>query len=90
MQTQENMSEPRPEHQTLIELNGKEVWIDNDMVGLVKELNKLGLITRSHCAGHDSNNAWIIIRTDNITGIEIRNDPPYKEVVIAWTKPEEA
>ena len=90
MQTQENMSEPKADSQTLIELNGKEVWVDNEMVGLVKELNKLGLITRSHCAGHGSNNAWIIIRTDNITGIEIRNSFPYKEVLIAWTKPEEA
>lgn len=88
MATQENLSKPYPERQTLIELNGKFVWIDNEFVVLVQELNRLGLITRSHCAGHESNNAWIVIRMDTITDIEMRNwNAEYKELLLKWERP---
>ena len=84
--TQENWSEPNPEYQTLINLNGQDVWIDDEFVVLIQELNRLGLITRSHCAGHESNNAWIVIRMDTITGVEIRNEGEYKELLLHWTR----
>ncbi len=85
--TQENWATPRPEEQTLVNINGQEVWIDNDFVVLIKELNRLGLITRSHCSGHESNNAWLVIRTNNVTTIEIRNwNEDYQEFVLKWTR----
>ena len=84
--TQENWSTPNPEQQTLINVNGQAVWIDNDFVVLIKALNDAGLITRTHCAGHESFNSWLVIRMDNITNIEIRNKGEYKELLLHWTR----
>ena len=84
--TQENLGEPCPEHQTLINLNGYDVWIDDEFVTLIQELNKHNLITRSHCAGHESNGAFLIIRTDSIDEITIRDQGEYKELVIHWQR----
>lgn len=87
--TQENWSEPNPEYQTLVSIRGEDVWIDDEFVVLITELNRLGLITRSHCAGHESDISWVVIRTDNITNIEIRNDGEYKELLLHWRRDEE-
>lgn len=84
--TQENWSEPCPERQTQIELNGELVWIDNEFIGLIRELNKVGLVTRSHCSGHESNNAWLAIKTNNIDTIEIRDWEHHKEIVLKWER----
>ena len=84
--TQENWAKPEPDRQTLIELNGQEVWIDDEFVTLIKEMNRLGLITRSHCSGHKSDNAWIVIRMDTIYNIEIRNEGEYKELLLKWKR----
>ena len=86
-ETQENLGAPDPERQTLVDLNGKSVWIDNDFVSLIQELNRVGLITRSHCAGHENNIAFLVIRADNIWDISIRKDPPYNELIIHWNRP---
>lgn len=86
---QQNWSKPRPEDQTQMVVNGELVWIDNDFVVLITELNRLGLITRSHCAGHTGDNAWIAIRTDSIRDIEVRWWDVHKEIVINWKRPEE-
>ena len=87
--TEENLSQPVPERQSLIDIDGQKVWIDNDFIDLIRALNEAGLKTRSHCAGHGHPHAWVIIRTDNITGVEIRNDDPYKEIVIQWIRNEQ-
>ena len=87
MATQENWSEPHPEYQTLINLNGKDVWIDDEFVALIAELNRLGLITRSHCAGHESDNAFLVIRMGSIDEVSVRDQGEYKELVINWQKP---
>lgn len=84
--TQENLSEPRPEYQTLINLNGEDVWIDNEFIVLIQELNQLGLITRSHCAGHETGQAFLIIRMDSINEITIRDKGEYKELVLHWNR----
>ena len=86
--TQENWSEPAPERQTLVEIDGQEVWIDNEFIVLIKALNDVGLVTRSHCSGHESLNSWLVIRMGNITDIEIRNRGEYKELLIHWTRPD--
>ena len=84
MKTQENLSAPNPDTQELIKLNGKQVWIDRELIPLVKELNKVGLITRSHCSGHGKQNAWIVIRTDTIREVVVLTEHPYNEVRISW------
>ena len=86
-ETQENLGTPEPDRQTLIELDGKEAWIDNEFVALIRELNKAGLITRSHCAGHENDSSFLVIRADNITDVHIRKDPPYNELVFHWKRP---
>ena len=50
--TEENLSQPVPERQSLIDIDGQKVWIDNDFIDLIRALNEAGLKTRSHCAGH--------------------------------------
>jgi hypothetical protein len=84
--TQENWAKPDPELQTLVNIRGEDVWIDDEFVVLIQELNRLGLITRSHCAGHESNISWIVIRMGTITNVEIRNDGEYKELLIHWRR----
>lgn len=84
--TQENWSKPDPERQTLVEINGSKVWIDNEFVVLIQEMNRQGLITRSHCSGHGTENSWIVIRMDTITGIEVRNKGEYKELLLQWER----
>jgi len=84
--TQEQSGAPHPLHQKCITLNGESVWVDPELIPLLKALNKAGLVTRSHCAGHSPESpAWIAIRMDNVSGLEIRNDGTYNEVLIKWT-----
>jgi len=84
IKTQENDYGPQP-HQIEIELNGEMVWVDHELKDLLIQMNKHGLITRSHCSGHGNGNpSWVVIRCDNFQGIEIRNKKPYNEIVISW------
>lgn len=83
--TQENCrASGYKERQVQITLNNKIVWVDPELAPLLVALNQAGLETRSHCCGHDTNPAWVAIKTDRIKGIEIRNDGPYKELLITW------
>lgn len=83
--TQENRRAPGyEERQEEIELNGQMVWADPELIPLLKALNDIGLITRSHCAGHESDEAFVVIRMDSITGIDIRTRGEYNEVCLQW------
>ena len=85
--TQENCRAPDyKERQEEIELDGKKVWADPELIPLLKALNEVGLTTRSHCAGHESDNAFIVIKTDNIYCVEVKTEEPYNEVVISWQR----
>jgi len=83
--TQENIAGPRL-HQKQIQIKGKKIWADPEMVSLLKALNDIGLITRSHCAGHTSDEAWVILRMENILEVAVRNRGAYKEVLLTWRK----
>jgi hypothetical protein len=85
--TEENLA-IRKDLQTPITINGEEVWVDPDMVELIQALNNAGLKTRSHCGGHGSGNKFVVIRTDNVTDIDIRNCGEYHEIVLTWTTKE--
>lgn len=85
MATQENHRAPGyQERQEEIELNGEMVWADPKLIPLLKALNEAGLITRSHCEGHESDEAFVVIRMDNITGIETCTRGEYNEVRLHW------
>jgi hypothetical protein len=85
--TQENMRAPGYKaYQKRIILNRKQVWVDTEFVPLLKAMNDAGLLTRSHCCGHDKNPAWVAIRMGNITGVEIRNQGKYKEILLTWKR----
>ena len=87
--TQENCHAAGHEkRQEPIELNGQEVWADPEMIPLLKMLNEVGLTTRSHCSGHVDNPAWVVIRLDNVEGVEVRTRGDYQEVVLTWQPPE--
>jgi len=87
METQENWPKAG-EHQTCIEIDGQEVWADPEMIPLLGALNDAGLKTRSHCSGHGNDHAWVVLRMENIEDVQIRNNGPYKELIIGWKPPE--
>ena len=90
MSTQENKRAPgHKEYQKQVELNGVMVWADPKLIPLLKALNEAGLITRSHCSGHDSDKAFVVIKMDNIDSIEVRKDGEYDEVIIFWSRNQE-
>ena len=85
--TEENMSEPKPDLQERIYLGDSEeaVWVDKEMIPLLRALNSAGLITRSHCSGHGlSQAAWVAIRGSNVLGVEVRRDLLYDEIILTW------
>lgn len=84
--TQENIyRQPgHEEYQELVTLCGQELWVDRPFVPLLKAMNEAGLRTRSHCCGHGSSPAWVVIRLDNIIGIEILRYGEYNEVRLTW------
>ena len=71
--------------QIRVTLNGKRVWVDPELAPLLRELNKAGLITRTHCSTHGSGHPWVVIRAGNIETVEVRNRGPYREVLIQWS-----
>ena len=90
MSTEENCRAPGyKERQEEIELNGQMVWADPKLIPLLKALNEVGLITRSHCAGHESDKAFVIIRLESINGIEICTRGEYNEVRLFWDRSKE-
>lgn len=86
--TQENRRAPGyHQRQVRVSIGGKYIWADKKMVPLLRALNNAGLITRSHCEGHNPNNpSWVAIRMESITGIQIRNDGEYRELLLSWRK----
>jgi hypothetical protein len=71
--------------QERVELNGQQVWVDPSLKPLLIELNRAGLITRSHCSGHGESPAWVAIRMDSILEVTVRNDGiAYDELLITW------
>ena len=85
--TQENLHAPGyTTRQKRVTIDGNLFWADKEFIPLLKELNRVGLKTRSHCAGHDSERSFLVIKSDNVEGVEVRNTGEYKEVVIMWKR----
>ena len=85
MKTQENRRAPGyTKRQRRVTLNGERVWCDPELIPLLRELNKAGLITRSHCSGHGSGHAFVVIRAGNINAFEMRQENGYNELMISW------
>lgn len=87
--TQENCRAPGYQfRQEEIELNGQMVMADRELIPLLRALNNAGLITRSHCSGHEHGQAFVSIRADNINNVELITRSPYNELRIAWLMPD--
>lgn len=86
--TQENLRAPGyQERQTPICLNGETIWVDRELAPLLIELNKVGLVTRSHCSGHGLAPAFVVIRSASIVRVEVRMDGEYQELALFWNMP---
>lgn len=81
-------SEQKP-HQVRLEVGGNEFMADKEMVPLLVALNSAGLETRAHCSGHGGGSAFVAIRMDNVTDVQIRNDERFREIVIIWKPSQE-
>jgi len=75
-------------HQKRVSVGGEKIWADPALIPLLRALNNAGLKTRSHCAGHAAKHprAFVAIRMDSETRLEVRNDGPYREVVLSWQR----
>jgi len=63
---------------------------DVEMIPLLRELNKLGLKTRSHCYGHITKVPHVAIMFDNIENVQIRTlTGGRKDLVITWRRNEQ-
>jgi hypothetical protein len=70
--------------QELVEIDGQKFLADSEMIPLLKALNEAGLKTRTHCSGCEKGTPWVVIKTDNIEIIQVRNYEGCKEVLIEW------
>jgi hypothetical protein len=56
----------KTEHQkTKVFIDGQIEDIDNEMVEIIKELNRLGFKTSGCCIGHENESSWIIMQETN-------------------------
>jgi hypothetical protein len=65
------------DNQEKIKIEDHEFHADKEMIPLLKELNKIGLRTYSHCIGHSKEEngkyySWIILDMENIKNVSIR------------------
>ena len=68
---------------------------DIEMIPLLKALNDMGLITRTHCCGHETGHSFVSILLDNVevevkNVFEIHSDRDFKlgqkELLIKWQR----
>jgi hypothetical protein len=65
------------EDQKIIIIDGKQFIADIPLIPLIKELNKVGIKTRTHCCGHGNDGAFIGIILDENTHLNI--SPVYEK-----------
>lgn len=82
-------------NQTVIDMGSGEFVADNERIPLLKALNDCGLITRTHCYGHETGESFVGILADNIVRVEFRDTPEEvsgrkfgseKELLIVWKR----
>lgn len=71
----------------IIKIGDYDVEIDDELVPLIKALNKAGLRTTNCCAGHGKYDAYVSIALDNIKDIAIRRDGEYGHRLVIWWNP---
>jgi hypothetical protein len=90
-----NHHHPITADQTIVDFGTGQFIADNQRIPLLKALNEAGLITRTHCYGHETGQSFISIILDNAS-IEVRqvneNDAERTtfngktELLIAWKR----
>lgn len=71
---------------TAVTINGDEFEADTEMIPLLKELNKVGLTTTQHCAGHsEGDTAYLSLEMKSDMEVGIRYDVKPR-LVITWKK----
>jgi hypothetical protein len=75
-----------------IEIDGFKFSADPEFAVLLAELNKVGLQTYSHCAGHDrcpdgTRYAWVVLEMPPGVHLEIRDKDDRKQIVLNWKRP---
>ena len=68
--------------QKQIILNRKKVWVDEEMVPLIKALNEAGLKTYISCTGDKKWPRSVTLKTDNIE--TVHHFPQHKQLTILW------
>ena len=81
---------PKNKHlSTTILLNGKAVEIDNELVPVIKELNKVGLKTTQCCQSAEVDKKALAYITFSLKGIEdVAIRQKGKKLVIWWERKE--
>jgi len=80
--------------QEIVDFGTGEFIADKELLPLLKALNSIGLITRTHCSGHENEHAFVGILMDNDVSIEVRKateihsnrDFNSNELIISWKK----
>jgi len=89
-----NHHHPITENQTIVDFGRGAFVADNERIALLKALNEAGLITRTHCYGHETGVSFVGILLDNVE-IEIRKVHEQegraqfngkKELIISWKR----
>ncbi len=74
---------------TILEIDGKKTEVDDDLVSLILELNRLGLKTTNSCQGGGERKkprAYISIQLDRDACFEFR--PESNVLTIRWNRPD--
>ena len=84
------------EEQEVIDLGSGKFIADKKRVALLKALNDCGLITRTHCYGHESGVSFVSILMENDLRIEVKDvnerdstreiKEGAKEILILWDR----
>ena len=85
------------EDQELVDFGSGEFVADKPMIPLLKALNELGLVTRTHCFGHEHNHPFVSILLENGLEMEVRKvserdssrdfPPGTTEILLHWDRP---
>lgn len=83
-------------NQTVVDLGTGEFVADNERIALLTSLNEAGLVTRTHCYGHETGFSFIAILMRNDLSLEIRPahenacdrgfDGDETELVLSWKR----
>lgn len=84
------------EDQEIVDFGSGKFVADKKRIALLKALNDCGLITRTHCYGHETGRSFVSIILDEHSDVEFRNvneghstrkfPQNTKEVLISWKR----